>query len=242
MYKEKKILAITLARGGSKSIPKKNIALIDGKPLIAYTFEAAKACKYIDDYIVSTDDDSISDVAKSYAVEVPFKRPSDISSDTASSAAALIHAVNFMESKNNVKYDVIVELMATNPMKTPEQIGQSIEMLVDKQADSVIAVVQVFDQHPARIKKIVDGKLEDFCIHEPREARRQDLTPAAYLRCGSIYTLDRDYLMTTKNRYGSANSYPIIVPEDQSVNIDSVLDFHIAEILLQQRRKSENIL
>lgn len=235
MYKNKRILAVTLARGGSKSIPKKNIAMVCAKPLIGYTFEAAQGSKYVDDYIVSTDDDSISEVAAKYGVSVPFSRPAHLSSDTASSADALIHAVEFMESKNGFKYDVIVELMATNPLKTSRQIEESIETLVDKDADSVIAVTRVYDQHPARIKKIVDGKIEDFCIHEPREARRQDLSPAAYIRCGSIYTLNRDYLMTTRNRYGSAKSYPMIVPDDETVNIDSVVDFHIAEILLKNR-------
>ena len=235
MINGKKILAITLARGGSKSIFKKNIALLAGKPMLGYTVDAAKASRFIDRYIVSTDDTEIADVARQLGVDVPFLRPATLSTDTASSGDALFHAVQTMEEMDKCRYDIIVELMATNPLKTTEQIDQSIAMIAESGADSVIAVTRVLDQHPARIKRIENGRLIDFCIEEPREARRQDLSPAAYIRCGSIYTLDRDFLMRTKHRYGSAHSLALVVDENESANIDSKADFYLAEAMLRER-------
>ena len=187
------ILGITLARGGSKSVKNKNIREIFGKPLIAYTIEEALKSKLIKDYIVSTDSTEIIKVANKYGAETPFKRPDELSSDTASSAAALQHAVFFMEEKNNKKYDYVVELMCTNPLKNADDIDNIIKDNIESNADGVIAVHQLDDHHPARIKKLENGYIKDFCVDEPNEARRQDLKPKAYIRSGSIYCMRRDY-------------------------------------------------
>ncbi|BBD09580.1 cytidylyltransferase domain-containing protein [Desulfovibrio ferrophilus] len=238
MINGKKVLGVTLARGGSKSVPKKNIRPLAGKPVIAYTIEAAKRSAYLDDYIVSTDDQEIADVSASFGARIPFLRPVNLATDTATSGDALVHAVAYVEQETGEKFDYVVEMMATNPLKTTAQIDQAIEMLDAKKADSVIAVTRVYDQHPARIKKLDDeGRLEDFCIPEPLEARRQDLTPPAYIRCGSIYTIRRDYLMETKARYGSQESYALVIPDDESINVDTELDFAVAEILMQRQKQ-----
>lgn len=233
MTKSLNILGITLARGGSKSIPRKNIKLINGKPLIAYTIRAASESKYLTDYIVSTDDLEIANVAKEYGANVPFIRPPELASDTASSVSALQHAVDAMETLNDLTYDYIVELMATNPLKSTQDIDACIEILVSSNCDSVIAMNIVEDNHPARIKKIENGYIRDFCIPEPNEARRQDLEPKAYIRSGSIYALNRDHLMNDGMRYGSINSRPFILPNERVINIDNIDDFHLAEYKLK---------
>jgi CMP-N,N'-diacetyllegionaminic acid synthase len=202
MIRDKKILAITLARGGSKSVPRKNIKEIGSKPLIAYTIEEALKSQYIDDYIVSTDDEEIKNVSLKFNAQVPFLRPDEFSTDEASSSSALIHAVDFMEKKNGFNYDFIVELMCTNPLKNKHDIDSIIEKAYQTNAESVIAVHKLDDHHPARIKKIVNDKIVDFCIEEPNEARRQDLRPLAYIRSGSIYCMRRDFLMDKGQRYG----------------------------------------
>ncbi len=238
MINGKKVLGITLARGGSKSVPKKNIRPLAGKPLIAYTIEAALSSSYLDDYIVSTEDQEIADICSDLGARVPFLRPVELASDTASSADALCHAVDFVEHERGEKFDYVIELMATNPFKTSLQIDKALEKLDETGADSVIAVTRVWDYHPARIKKLDDkGRLVNFCVPEPLEARRQDLTPPAYIRCGSIYALRRDYLMTTKTRYGSKESYALVVPEEESINIDNEFDFALAEIIIEKRKK-----
>ena len=231
-----KILAVTLARGGSKKIKNKNIKLLNNKPLIWYTIKEAKKSKYINDYIVSTDCKKIKKIVEKYKVSVPFLRPKKISTDKAKSSAALIHAVKFMEKKNSFNYDIIVELMCTSPMKTVFDIDSCIEKLFLKKADSVIAMKQLYDHHPARIKKIINGKIKNFCINEKIESRRQDLKPKAFVRAGAIYVLDRDYLIKKKQRYGSIKSYSYILPDDKSINIDEKNDFLMAEILIRNAK------
>jgi CMP-N-acetylneuraminic acid synthetase len=147
--------------------------------------------------------------------------------------------VDYVEKEYGKKFDYVIELMATNPFKTSIQIDEILEKLHDTGADSVIAVTRVWDHHPARIKKMDErGRLVDFCIPEPSEARRQDLRPPAYIRCGSIYALSRNYLMRTKARYGSVNSYAHVIPEAESINIDDELDFELAEITIKKRRET----
>lgn len=231
-----KVLGITLARGGSKSIPKKNIKLLSGMPVIAHTIREALKSDLINRYIVSTDDIEIQKVALSYGAECPFIRPAEFATDTASSVAALQHAVNWVEKQECTQYDYVIELMATNPMKTVVDIEACIKKLIDTGADSVIAVHQLDDHHPARIKKIVDDRIVDFCVPEKLESRRQDLTPNAYIRSGSIYALRRDHLMIQGQRYGSVESRPYILPSERAVNIDSEIDFLIAEQLLKKKQ------
>ena len=229
-----KILGITLARGGSKSVPNKNIRPILGVPLIGYTISEALRRKLITRYIISTDDKEIQKIARKCGAEAPFLRPKQDATDVASSVSALQHAVKWVESEEGVKYDFVVELMCTNPMKTVEDIDSSIEKLIRTGADSVIAVHQLEDHHPARIKKIIDDKIIDFCIPEVPESRRQDLKPEAYIRSGSIYALKRDYLMLDGKRYGSYKSRPHILPPERAVNIDTEIDFMIAELMLKK--------
>ena len=204
-----KILGITLARGGSKGIKNKNIKLINKKPLIAHTILEAKKSIYINDYIVSTDSIKIASVAKKYGAEVPFLRPKKLSTDKASSVDALIHATKFMEKKNKYKYDFVIELMCTNPLKKVLDINKIIKKIIKKKADSVIAVNRIYDHHPARVKKVIKGKIVNFCINERAESRRQDLKPNAYVRSGSIYALDRNYLILKKEDMDQKRVTPI---------------------------------
>jgi len=234
MIKHNRILALTLARGGSKSVPRKNIRPILGIPLIAYTIAEALRSKFITRYIVSTDDEEIRQVAMRFGADVPFLRPAEYSTDTASSVAAMQHAVSWVEQQEGVKYDYVIELMCTNPMKTVVDIDVVIQKLVTTGADSVIAVHKLDDHHPIRIKKIVDDRIVDFCLTEVPETRRQDLKPDAYVRSGSIYGLRRDHLMVEGRRYGSENSQPYILPHEQAVNVDTEIDFLIAERLMSQ--------
>jgi CMP-N-acetylneuraminic acid synthetase len=233
-----RILGLTLARGGSKSVPRKNIKPISGIPLIAYTIAEACRSKWLTRYLVSTDDKEIQQVALKYGAEAPFLRPAEFSTDSASSVEAMQHAVNWAEEQEGLKYDYVVELMCTNPMKTVEDIDASIKKLVDTGADSVIAMHRLEDHHPLRIKKIIDDKIVDFCLPEVTESRRQDLKPDAYIRSGSIYSLKRDHLMIDGKRYGSKNSRPYILPDERAVNIDTEIDFLIAESMLNKKPRT----
>lgn len=230
-----KILGITLARGGSKSVPKKNIKPILGKPLIAYTINEALKSKYITRYVVSTDSKEIMNIAVGYGAEVPFLRPKNLATDKASSMVAINHAVAFLEKDENVEYDYVVEIMCTNPLKTVEDIDGCIEKLIETGADSVIAVNKLEDHHPIRIKKILNDRIVDYCLPEKLDSRRQDLKPDAYIRSGSIYALKRNELMIHNRRYGTKNSRPYILPPERAVNVDTEIDFLVAETLIKKQ-------
>ena len=227
-----KILAITLARSGSKGVKGKNFRNICGKPLLAYTVKETLKSNLIDDYIFSTDSKEIADIANDYGAYTPFLRPKELANDTATSSDALIHALNYMEKENNCKYNYIVETMVTNPLKTVEDIDGTINLALHNKSNSAIAVHQLFDQHPARIKKILDGKIVDFCVKEIPETRRQDLTPKAYIRSGSIYVMSRDMLLNKGLRYGVEDSFAYILPSNRVVNIDEEIDLKYANYML----------
>lgn len=233
-----RVLGLTLARGGSKSVLKKNVRPIAGIPLIAYTIAEARRSRRLTRYLVSTDDEEIQQVARQYGADVPFLRPALLATDTASSVSALQHAVTWAEEHDKCRYDYVVELMCTNPMKTSADIDAVIEKLITTGADSVIGMIQLEDHHPIRIKQIVDDRIVDFCLPEVPESRRQDLKPLAFIRNGSIYGLKRDVLMVQGRRYGTPDSRPYVMPATRSVNVDTPIDFMIAEALLAEDHRS----
>lgn len=237
MISKPKILGITLARGGSKSIPKKNIRVIAGHPLIAYTIAEARRSKLLSRFIVSSDDDEIRRVAIEYGAEAPFRRPMELSTDTASALSADLHALNWAESDEGTTYDYVVELMVTNPMKTAEDIDAALTKLINTGADSVIGVTKLDDHHPIRIKKIVDDRLVDFCLPEIPETHRQQLKPDAFIRNGAIYAVKRDEIVAGR-RYGQYGSRPYVMSADNSVNIDGPMDVLVAEALLRESPRS----
>ena len=140
-----------------------------------------------------------------------------------------------MGKRESKQYDYIVELMCTNPLKLSCDMDAAIKKLFETSADSVIAVHELEDHHPARIKKIVNDKITDFAVKEPNEARRQDLKPKAYVRSGSIYCMKRDYLMKDGKRYGGTNSRPYILPSERAINVDTETDFLVAEIMMSKQ-------
>lgn len=231
MLNGKKILAITLARGGSKGVPKKNIRDLCGKPLISYTISEAQKSAFIDKYIVSTDCQQTAKVSEDCGALVPFLRPKEYSGDAATSASALIHAVKFLQEAGE-HYDYVVELMATNPLKIAVDIDKCIENAVLNNHDCCVAVHRIWDQHPSRVKKIENGVLVDFYPEIP-ESRRQDLEPAAYIRSGSVYVTKTEFLLKTHARYGTNSTASYILPQERVINIDELDDFRLAELKLK---------
>jgi len=223
---------VTLARGGSKGVKNKNIKLLNNKPLIYYTIKEALKCKFLTSYIVSTDSKDIKNISEKYGAQVPFLRPKKLSSDTSSSSDALKHAVDFMEKMNKTKYDFIIEIMATNPLKNFKDIDSLITKLIKTKADSVIAMSKVTEHHPRRLKKIVNDRIIDI-MKEKKESRRQDLKPDIFIRAGSIYGIKRDIIMKKGLRYGTKNSRPYILPDKRSINIDNENDFIVAQNLIK---------
>tara|TARA_B100001093_G_C26572950_1_gene903759 strand:+ start:112 stop:828 length:717 start_codon:yes stop_codon:yes gene_type:complete len=238
MIENKKVLAITLARGGSKAVPNKNIKNILKKPLISYTIKEALKSKYIDSYIVSTDSEKIANVAKKLGAKVPFLRPKNLATDKAPSQEALIHAVNEFENLIKIKFDYIISIMCTNPLKNFNDIDSCIKKLHETKSDTVISVQRLFDHHPIRIKKIKNDKILNFNLHENERLMRQDLKPHAYIRNGSIYAMTRKTLIKYKSMIGKI-SRPYIMPDERCINIDEKRDFLIAEVIIKKINKKK---
>lgn len=231
MINGKRVLAITLARGGSKGIHKKNIVPLKENPLIYYTIKEVFKSKYVDDYIVATDDAEIKSVCLGYGCKVFDRQYVD---DKQTSANGLLEVVNTLEP-----YDYIVEVMCTNPLKTHHDLDTIIELLDENQGVSVTSVVRVFDNHPTRIKFIENGYLKGFHPTENPDLpgfRRQDLEPPAYVRNGSFYAMTHYQITTTGLRLGE-NVIPYIMDSNKSVNIDEPIDLITAESLLGNENK-----
>jgi CMP-N,N'-diacetyllegionaminic acid synthase len=227
-----KTIGIIPARGGSKGVLKKNIKLLNNKPLIAYTIEAALESK-LDLVIVSTDDSEIATVSEKYGATVPFLRPEHLASDSAKSLPVMQHALAFMEEKLGKTFDAVMMLQPTTPHRTFEDINDSIDLLEATNADSVISVVDVEGHHPARMKFIEEGKLIDPPYCEAYENQpRQELAPM-YIRNGAIYLTKREALLA--DSFKGKDCRALVMPDSRSVNIDSVLDFQLAEFLTQNQ-------
>ena len=232
------ILGVIPARGGSKGVPRKNVKPLLGKPLIAYTIEAALASRLLTDTVVTTEDEEIAAVSRQYGAQVPFMRPDDLATDAAKAVPTIQHAVAEMERIKGVKYDVVVMLQPTTPLRTADDIDQCLEKLLSTGADSVISVVEVGGYHPVRMKRIVPDPsgtsdlLVDYAEEEIENQPRQEL-PSVYLRAGSVYATRRDVLMND-NTFKGKVSRPFVIPHERHVNIDNQLDMKIAEWRLQE--------
>ena len=154
MYKNKKILAVITARGGSKSIPKKNIKKLAGKPLIAYTIEAAKKSRFLTRTIVSTDYENIAEVSRRYNADVPFLRPQKYAQDKSTSMEVVQHALSWLQENKNEKYDYLMILQPTSPLRISEDIDACIKLAVDKKADSVMSMKELEDFSPKKIVSV----------------------------------------------------------------------------------------
>ena len=228
----KNILGVITARGGSKGIPGKNIKLLGGKPLIAYTIESAKKSKLITHLIVSTDDEKIADVCRQYGADVPFIRPKELAQDTTPHLPVMQHAIKFMEEKLGIVFDYAVILQPTSPFRTPEDIDGTIQKLIDTEADSAVSLVE-FDKsmHPMKAKKLEGDKVLSYCLEEVEGIRRQDI-PIAYRRSGAVYAMKRDLLIKDNRLYGDF-VVGYIVPKERSIDIDEPIDWIRAEYMLE---------
>ncbi|HEY3344596.1 MAG TPA: acylneuraminate cytidylyltransferase family protein [Anaerolineaceae bacterium] len=230
-----KILALIPARGGSKGVPRKNIRPLAGRPLIAYTIDAALAVRErLHRVVVSTDDPEIATLAVAHGAEAPFLRPADLAADRSPTLPVLQHALRFVEEQDGVQMDWVLLLQPTALFRAAADIHAALDLALAGSCDSVISVVQVFATHPILMKRIEAGRLLPFCIEEPEGTRRQDYRPEAYMRNGAIYLTRRDCLVEKNSIWGEVIR-PYIMPEERSVNIDGELDFKLAEFLLTER-------
>lgn len=226
-----RVLGLINARGGSKGVPGKNIRLLHGKPLIAYSIEIAKRSRLIDRVVVSTDSPEIAIIARNYGAETPFIRPKELASDNSLQIDSIIHAVDFIEQEENQSYDYICLLQPTSPIRLINDVDDVIEKLISYGADSMITVTQVKGFHPFTYYKMTnDERLEPFMQTPTAGVIRQDF-PEIFWRTGSVYALKRDNLKF-RSLYGN-DIRGHIIPAERCANIDDPLDWEITELLLK---------
>lgn len=226
------VLAVITARGNSKRLPRKNLKNLLGKPLIAYTIESALKSKILTKVILSSDDDEIMKTARQYGAEVPFKRPDKLARDDTPSIDVIIHAVTFLEDKEDYSPDIVVILQPTSPLRTAEDIDNALQKHIETGADSVTSVVKANHWHPLQAKKIENDILYDYYLKENEGTRHQDL-PSVYFRNGAFYSVKRDVLINEHSLYGKTTR-PYIMPVEKSIDIDTEVDFRMAESLMQE--------
>ncbi len=231
------VLAVIPARGGSKGLPGKNIKPLCGKPLIAWTIEAARNCNDIDKIIVSTDYEGIAKIAMQYGAEVPFLRPQELAADNSSTIDAIYHAVDWLSEYQNYHPGYILLLQPTSPLRKSEDINEAMEILKDKGQKNrpVRAIVSVCetDHHPWWSNILPeDGCMDGFIRPEILNKRRQDF-PAFYRLNGAIYIAEADYIRQ-HNGFIGPNTFAYRMSKKSSVDIDSDFDFKLAELFCSE--------
>lgn len=230
--KKYEIIGIIPARGGSKGVPRKNIKLLNGIPLILFTIKPALNCKVITDVVVTTDDEEIRKIAQENGAKAPFLRPKELATDNALAVPTIKHALLEMEKIENKKYDYVVMLQPTAPLRTREDIENALKLLIEKGADGIISVVEVGNYHPMKMKKFEGERLIDY-EKPPVENPPRQILPKVYIVNGAIYATKRD-VFVEKETFKGDYCLGYIMPPERSVNIDNEIDFKVAEYLLKK--------
>jgi len=234
MYQHKTILGFIPARAGSKGLPGKNIRLLAGKPLIAHTIEAAQKSKIFDYLIVSTDGKEIAQIAKETGAEVPFLRPPKLATDTAKGTDVLHHALGWLEERKK-KFDWIMVLQPTSPLRSSEDILNACNLMVKLEAQAVVSVCET-EHHPWWCNILPeDHCMANFIRPDAAKANRQDL-PVFYRVNGAIYLAAWDFIRKLDSWYGP-KTYAYLMPPERSIDIDNFVDFALAETLITYQKQ-----
>ena len=229
------ILTIIPARGGSKGIPRKNVRLLAGKPLIAHTIEHARQACSVDRVVVSTDDPEIAAVSEQYSAEVVW-RPAEISGDTASSESALLHVLESLQQTEGYQPDLVVFLQCTSPLTLPEDIDGTVQALLDENADSALAVTPFHYFLWRRDKK---GEVVGI-NHDKRVRPLRHKRESQFLETGAVYVMRTEGFKKVKHRFfGKTAMY--VMPPERCLEIDEPVDFHIAEVLMRERQQQQKL-
>jgi CMP-N-acetylneuraminic acid synthetase len=225
------VLGVIPARGGSKGIAHKNLAIVAGRPLLAYTADAARASRRLSRVIVSTDDPVIADAARALDLDVPFLRPPELASDTTPMLPVVLHAVDAMGAGGFVA-DAVVLLQPTSPLRRAEHIDRAVELLDASGADSVVTVTDVPHQfNPVSVMRLEGDRLLPF-LDGPQVYRRQD-KPLVFARNGPAVLATRVDVVRRGSLYGDDSRALLMTPEE-SLDIDSQADLERLEYLLRR--------
>jgi len=233
VYKDKSFLAIIPARGGSKGLPGKNIKELCGKPLIAWSIESGLKSKYLDEVMVTTDSQEIAEISKEYGANVPFLRPDYLASDTATSFDAVKHTIDYYKDELSKKFDYIVLLEPTSPLREVDDIDNMIEKIItnEDKFDSIVSMGEVHE-HPSIMKKIVNKDyLNNYCEELELKSRRQD-NDEVYFPYGVAYIVKMNSFLEEKTFYTKRNTF-FEIKRYQCYEIDDIYDFLAVENIMK---------
>lgn len=225
------MIAIIPARGGSKGVPNKNIRELNGKPLIYYTIQAAVQADIFKRIIVSTDSTQIAEISEACGAEIPFIRPRELSQDSTSSDDVILHALDFF-SKEGLVFEEVCKLQPTSPLRTAEHIRAAYDLLHDRKKDFLVSVCEC--EHSPLWSGVLDenASLDCFISDEVKRSCRQQLK-SFYRLNGAIYMANTQKFMENRNFLGH-NGIAYVMPQADSIDIDSELDFGFAEYLMNR--------
>lgn len=228
------IVGCIFARGGSKGVPRKNVRLLAGKPLIAYAIEAGMESRWIDRVIVSTDDAEIAEVSRQYGAEVPFIRPAALAQDDSPEWLAWQHAVRTLSNTDNRKIEVIVSIPPTSPLRTPGDVDACIQTLLESDADIVITT-RPAERNPYFNMVVLDDRGYARVVIVPDQAicRRQS-APPVYDVATVAYATRPDFILNARSIF-DGKVKTVLVPTERSIDIDTEMDFKLAELLMCER-------
>lgn len=230
---EPKVLGVIPARGGSKRLHRKNIKLLNGKPMLAYTIEAAHAATTLTHFVVTSEDREIIKVAREYGAPTPFVRPMELAGDKVRNIETVKHAMEFMEKENNLVYDILVLLQPTCPIRSALHIDMAVQKLWSSSQQSAVSVKGPYKKRDPILKKMNHGVIEPYCDGLPFEHNEP-----FYLYNASIYAVKREYFVKEKKLI-SEKQVPIVMDDLHSTDVDTEEDFLVAELFLKYLQKDD---
>jgi CMP-N,N'-diacetyllegionaminic acid synthase len=231
MYREHIVVCVIPARGGSKGVLRKNIKMFCGKPLIAHTIEQAKQSNYIDRVLVSTEDEEIAQISLEYGAEVPFIRPRELAQDCVATVDVLLHAISWLEDKQ-YRFDILVLLHTTTPLRDAEDIDNSVALLVEEKADNIFSVTEA---HRNPYFNMVEINREGYAaLAKQGTFTTRQAAPLIYDMNSSIYVWWKELLKEKKKIFLDKTKI-YVMPKERSIDIDDNIDFKIAEMMMSER-------
>ena len=232
--------AFIFARKGSKGVPGKNIKLFHGKPLIAWAIEQAQKAKKINRVIVSTDSKEISEIALSYGAEVPFLRPKNLSEDSSPERKAWQHALNFLLEEEGKLPEIMISIPATSPLREPSDLDACIDEYLNSEVDTLLTVMEAArNPYFTMLSKDENTGLFDLAFKSEKQIIRRQDAPKIFDIASIAWVTDPNFVLLNDNLYDGRVG-AIEVPAERAIDIDTMLDFKIAELLFNEKHKPQS--
>lgn len=226
------VVGLITARGGSKGVPRKNVAMVGGHPLIAWTIKAALGSRHVTRLLVSTDDEEIAETARAYGAEVPFLRPPELAQDASTSFDVAAHALRWLAENGGPEPEYLLLLQPTSPLRASADIDAAIELARARQADALLSVCEA-SPHPYLARRVdQNGVIADFIEVAHKPSRRQEY-PEAYVLNAAIY-LNRPASLLATRSFQPPGAIAYLMPPERSLDIDTPWEMRIADLLLRE--------